>query len=92
MIASEPRYSKDEFSRRGTEIYERSIRSKVEENNHGKIVAIDIETGAYEIGEDTLTASQQLLSKYPNAQIWCMRIGFRGVHRFGLRPTAGRSE
>jgi hypothetical protein len=35
-----PRYSKEEFARRGDEIYESQVRSQVEEGNHGKIVAI----------------------------------------------------
>jgi hypothetical protein len=75
MTALQPRYSKEEFARRGTEIYEQQVRSQVEEGNHGKIVAIDIETGAFEMAEDTLTASEPLLARYPDAQIWCVRIG-----------------
>jgi hypothetical protein len=79
------RYSKEEFARRGNEIYESQIRSEIEEGNHGKIVAIDIETGAYELAGDTITASDRLLEQYPDAQIWCIRIGYKGVHRFGSR-------
>jgi hypothetical protein len=60
----------------------------VEAGNQGKIVAIDVETGAFEVAEDTLTASERLLTRYPDAQIWCVRIGHRGVHRFGLHATA----
>lgn len=88
MTALQPRYSKEEFARRGTEIYEQQVRPQVEEGNQGKIVAIDIETGAFEVAEDTLTASERLLTHYPEAQTWCVRIGHRGVHRFGLRPVA----
>jgi hypothetical protein len=44
--APSPRYSRDEFSRRGHELYEH-IRPQVEEGNRGKVVAIDIESGAY---------------------------------------------
>jgi hypothetical protein len=88
MAALQPRYSREEFARRGTEIYEQQVRPQVEEGNQGKIVAIDIETGAFEMAEDTLTASERLLTRYPDAQIWCVRIGHHGVHRFGLRPVA----
>ncbi len=84
MAIGELHYSKEEFARRGNEIYEAQIRSQVEEGNHGKIVAIDIETGAFELAKDTMTASDRLLERYPDAQIWCIRIGFKGVHRFGL--------
>jgi hypothetical protein len=88
MTALQPRYSKEEFARRGTEIYQQQVRPQVEEGNQGKIVAIDIETGAFEMAEDTLTASERLLTRHPDAQIWCVRIGHHGVHRFGLRPVA----
>ena len=82
------RHSKEEFARRGTETYEQQVRPQVEESNQGKILAIDIETGAFEMAEDTLMASERLLTRYPDAQIWCFRIGHHGVHRFGLRPVA----
>jgi hypothetical protein len=84
MTVGELRYSKEEFARRGNEIYETQVRPLVEEGNHGKIVAIDIETGAFELAKDTMTASDRLLERYPDAQIWCIRIGYKGVHRFGL--------
>jgi len=41
MTIRQPRYSKEEFARRGDEIYETQVRQQVEENNHCKIVAID---------------------------------------------------
>ena len=85
MTMLQPRYSKEEFARRGTEIYERQVRPQVEEGNQGKIVAIDIETGAFEVAEDLLTASDRLLARCPKAQTWFVRIGHRAVHRFGPR-------
>ncbi|MBW4579227.1 MAG: hypothetical protein KME42_06605 [Tildeniella nuda ZEHNDER 1965/U140] len=78
------RYSKEEFARRGNELYTTQIRPQVEVGNHGKIVAIDIETGAFELADDTMTASDWLLERHPDAQIWCVRIGHKGVHRFGV--------
>jgi hypothetical protein len=84
MTVQQLRYSKEEFSRRGNEIYESQVRSQVEQDNYGKIVAIDIETGAFELAKDSLTASDQLLAQYPNAQIWFVRIGHRAVHRIGF--------
>jgi hypothetical protein len=88
MTVRQPRYSKEEFARRGDEIYETQVRPQVEQGNHGKIVAIDIETGAFEVANDSLTAAKQLLKRYPDAQIFGIRIGHRAVHRFGFRsPT-----
>jgi hypothetical protein len=61
------------------------VRPLVEAGNEGKIVAIDIDSGDYELAADTLTASQRLLARCPDAQIWCVRIGHQAVHRFGSR-------
>ena len=85
MTVRQPRYSKEEFARRGKAIYEQQVRPQVEEGNRGRIVAIDIETGEFEVAENTLTACERLLARIPDAQIWCLRIGYRGVHHFGPR-------
>ena len=86
MTVRQPRYSKEEFARRGNELYERQIRAQVEAGNHGKIVAIDIETGAYETDASELAASDRLLGRLPGAQIWLRRIGSPYAHRFGFQP------
>ncbi len=52
MPVRHPRYSKEEFARRGDEIYENQVRPQIEMGNYGKIVAIDIETGAFEVADE----------------------------------------
>jgi hypothetical protein len=84
LTINQLRYSKEEFAQRGNEIYEFQVRAQVEEGNHGRIVAIDIDTGAFELAKDTMTASDRLIERYPEAQIWCVRIGHKSVHRFGV--------
>jgi peptide subunit release factor RF-3 len=85
MLLRQPRYSKEEFARRGDEIYETQVRPQVETGNRGKIVAIDIETGAFEVADEILTATGNLFQRIPEAQPWIVRIGYRDVHRFGAR-------
>ena len=85
MTVRQPLYSKEEFARRGNEIYETQVRTQVEAGNHGKIVAIDIETGAFEIAEDLLSASKRLSARLPNAQTWFVRVGHSAVDHFGAR-------
>lgn len=89
MTVRQPRYSKEDHARLGRELYEQQIRPQVEVGNHGRIVAIDIETEAFELADDGLTAAQRLLSSNPDAQIWCERIGHRGVHRLGFHAHRG---
>lgn len=54
----------------------------------GKIVAIDIETSAWEMDTNEIAASARLEKRYPDAQIWIVRVGSRYVRRFG----AGRIQ
>ncbi len=89
MIAEHLPYSKEEFARRGDEIYERDIRPRVDtEENKGKFVLIDIETGAWEIDDDEMAASKRMEERLPDAQVWMVRVGSRYVFRIG----AGRSR
>jgi hypothetical protein len=85
MAVRQPRYSKEEFAQRGNEIYESQVRSQVEAGNHGKIVAIDIETGAFEVADTPIAATDRLYERHPDAQPWVIRIGHRAVFRFGSR-------
>ena len=85
MTIRQPCYSKEEFARRGDEIYESQVRHQVEECNHGKIVAIDLETGDFEVDVSEIDACDRLEARHPNAQVWMVRIGSRYVRRFGGR-------
>jgi len=86
MTVLEPRYSKEECAQRGQTIYERDIRPHLGAGDDGKFVAIDIETGAYELDRDDYTATERLLSHHPQAQIWLLRVGQRTAYRLGGRP------
>jgi hypothetical protein len=85
------RYTKEEMSQRGQALYESSIRQQVEPENDGKIVAIDIETGAFEVANTVLIATNRLFDRLPEAQPWVIRIGHRAVYHFGSRSLAKKS-
>lgn len=78
----QPRLDRNEFSKRGHELYER-IGPRVEEGNRGKVLAIDVETGAFEVAPDTLAATRKLREHHPDAQPWCVRIGSQELFRIG---------
>ncbi|MBW4628104.1 MAG: hypothetical protein KME49_21970 [Brasilonema octagenarum HA4186-MV1] len=93
MSLGQPQYSKEEFARLGDEIYQRDIypqlqSAQLQSDSGGKIVAIDIATGAWEIDDDEISACCRLEKRYPNAQIWIVKVGSRYVRRFG----ASRSQ
>jgi hypothetical protein len=78
-------------SRIGHEIYETQFRPTVEtDENIGKLISIDINTGDYEIGERPLIAIQRLPARRPDAEIWTERIGYDAV--YGVRGSIRRVE
>ncbi len=91
MPVRQRRYPKAEFAQRGNAIYEREIRPQVEADHHGKYVAIDIETGAWEMDASERAAGDRLRQRLPDAQTWMMMIGYPYTRRFGagrVRRTA----
>lgn len=60
MASTKRRYDKQEFARRGDEIYEMQVRPHLKTDDEGKFAAVDIETGAYAIDEDELKACDKL--------------------------------
>ena len=78
-----PGYTTEEVGRRGQALYEGQIRDKVEAEHAGKFLVVDITTGAYEIDEDDLAASDRALVKNPNAVLYGLRIGYPAAYRLG---------
>jgi hypothetical protein len=89
MTVSRALYSAEEFSQRGQEIYERDIRPSLRQEDTDRFVAIDIESGSYEIDQDDFAATERLLARRPNAQIWLARVGQRAAYRIGGRNAVG---
>lgn len=83
MKATGRRYPKEEFARRGDEIYDRVVRPTLKAKDEGKFVAIDIESEAFAISGDELAACDRLQKENPGAQLWMVRVGSRSAHNFG---------
>jgi hypothetical protein len=91
MPATDPRYSKEEFAERGEAIFEREIAPHISGEDPRKFVAMDIESGAYEIAADEIAASARLRARVPTAQTWLRRVGSPYIRHFGARPRSGGS-
>jgi hypothetical protein len=86
-----PRFSNEEIDRRGQELYDQKIGLLVEtEENIGKIIVIDIETGEYEIDSDGLSASHRAMAKHSGAALYGLRIGYDAVEGIGGNPKSVR--
>jgi hypothetical protein len=68
-------HSGEEVARRGEEIYERDIRSKVESEHRGKFLVIDIESGDYEIDRNAFEATHRVIARHPDGERYLLRIG-----------------
>jgi hypothetical protein len=77
-------WSIEEVSRRAKQLYENGIRQKVEsEENLGKMIVIDSETGEYGIDKTGVETSLKLKQKNPHARLFTLRIGYDVAVGFG---------
>lgn len=87
MSSVKPKYAKEEFARRGEEIFDRQIAEKVCGEDPDRIVAIDIDSGDFEVDDEILDAVERLRKRKPEAQVWLRRVGSRSVMHFGGIPA-----
>lgn len=71
---------KKEFTEKGKAVYKK-LQPKLKKDK-GKIVAIEIESSDYFIGDDELAAAQKARNKFPNRIFVFFRIGYPVVHKF----------
>ena len=90
MTVIRRKYEKAEFARMGDAVFEQSIRSQLDAVDDDHFVAIDIESGDFEVDPDQRAASDRLRARIPTAQIWLRRKGSRYVRRFGASQRGVR--
>ncbi len=75
------RYTIDEICDRGEEIYREQTKHLVEPLQNGRFIAIDIESGDYEVAEEELDASHRLKARRPGSVRFLAKIGCRAAYR-----------
>ena len=82
--------TREETARRGREIYHRDIKPTLAQDQHGRCVAIDVDSGDWAIADEVLDAAADLRTRHPEAtDVWLLRVGHRGLYSFagrGLQP------
>jgi hypothetical protein len=74
----------EEVATRAEKLYADTIRAQVEcEDNIGKMVVIDVETGEYGVDKSGIRSAIALKDKNPNARLFTMRIGYDVAISFG---------
>ena len=82
----------EEIAHLGDQIYEQDIRMQVETIHHGEVVAIDVDSRTWAVGDNIIAATDRLRAQRPGAiDVWSVRVGHRAMHHFGGRPIR-RSE
>lgn len=81
----EPRPDTEEVARRGNEMYHSLVKPQLRPEDKGRLVAIGLKTGAFEVADSTDEACRCLRERYPDAQIWGVQAGYLAVHSFGGR-------
>lgn len=64
----------------GKKIYS-GLETKLENRYKGKIVAIEVESGNFSIGQDELEAAKKAQEKFPDKKFAFFRVGFPVVHK-----------
>ena len=83
MVANNRRYDKEEFARRGDALVEAKVRPHLTAADKDKFVALDIETGEYELDKNEMKAVERLRKRVPDPQIWLVHVTLGYLHRFG---------
>ena len=81
---NQARIPRDQVVPLGEELYRTKIGPVVEtDENIGRLISIDVETGEYEIGDEMLEASFRILKRRPDALIYAARIGYDAMLAVG---------
>jgi hypothetical protein len=83
MATIKRRHSKEEFASRGDALVESKVRPHLTAADQDKFVAIDIETGEFELDKNEMRAADRLRKRVPDAQIWLVHVTLGYLHRFG---------
>ncbi|MFZ2070969.1 MAG: hypothetical protein WAV32_05145 [Halobacteriota archaeon] len=70
---------KDELVEKGKEIYAK-VKDKLEPEHKGEIVAIEVKSGDYFLGNSVVEADRKARKKYPDEVFYFGRVGYRTLH------------
>lgn len=70
-----------DIGRLGREAFEQHVRPHLRPEDDGKFIAIDVDTGEYEIDASDYAATMRIHARRSGARVWLMRAGHRAAHR-----------
>ena len=91
ITTMDPTHRLAEEARLGQEAFDLHVKSKLRPEDDGKFVAVDIQSGSYEIDADDYQATGRLLARLPGARIWLLRAGHPTTYRIVRLTPKGAS-
>ncbi len=90
MAAHQRRCCKEELARRGDALVESKVRPRLTSADQDKSVAIDMETGEYELDKNEMQAAERLRKRLPDPPIWLGHVTSSYLHRLGGHGLLGQ--
>ena len=83
-IAMQARAHIHRLQSKGERAYQR-LKARLEPRYKGRIVAIEVESGQYVMGNDELQVALKAVKRFPGKKFSFIRIGYPAVHKLRLR-------
>ena len=71
---------------RAEELYNARIRNELRDEDLGKFLAIEVNTGEYEVGDDALSAMTSVHERIADAEVFLMKHGSMHAYTLGHFP------
>jgi len=65
----------------GEKIYDEKLKGILEPEHNGEIVAIEVESGDYFLGNSIVEATEKAKRKYPDRLFHVIKVGYPAVHK-----------
>ena len=72
---------------RAKDYYDRFLRDRLEPEHTGKFLALDVETGEYEMTADQMAAIDRARARMPDKIFYILRVGYRAANHIGARVS-----
>ena len=75
---------------RAHDLYNRDLKQRLEPAHLGKFVVLNLDTGEFELGADYLATAVRARDRWPEDELFHLRVGHRTMGRLGARPVGAR--
>ena len=73
----------DDFLQRGKRIYEERLKSLLEPEHNGEMLAVEVESGDYFLGRTATEAYRKAKAKHPGKELAFLRVGAKAAFFVG---------